>query len=636
MTEYNMSFLISGLIILLLILYHFTEQRKLESDSNRIFQFFIIVGISDIFCDLTSSLLIMEADRRFSALTMGLLTMLYLLQALLPYALFCYTQSLRSCRRNIMRRTMALWSVPCAFLAVLIISNCWNGLLFFFDSAGRYTKGPLYMIMYYVALGYVIVIALSSARYYKELGREKFKVIWEFIFIVGICVAVQACQGELLTTGFGIGLGITVLFLTINNPYSYMDNLTGAFDKQYFSRWMQEKLNEGKQMNVISVDMHHLKRINKIFGNSTGDKLLIRVAEELQEISGSAHVFRITGKRFLLLTYSLAEYERSRDRIQKFFEQDFVVDGEQIRFPAVVCGILEAEKFEESDTLLSYIEYLVSLASDSEDGRLIQGDEKTMQGFWYEQEIERFLNTAIEQDLFEVYYQPVYPVCGTDFITLEALSRLRHPALGNVSPEVFIGIAEKNGQITRIGYLQFRRVCCFIKEHEELMTRIRNVKFNLSPSELLKHGYIRKLIDVICEYELPFSYFQFEITETVATEYCENLYQAVSDFLDAGIGLCLDDFGSGYANLNTILKLPFSSIKLDRSLLNGICEDSQIASFYQSIVSVLQGLGYDVIAEGVETEDEMRLLQDWGINMIQGYYFSRPVSGEEIVKKILE
>ena len=147
----------------------------------------------------------------------------------------------------------------------------------------------------------------------------------------------------------------------------------------------------------------------------------------------------------------------------------------------------------------------------------------------------------------------------------------------------------------------------------------------------MKTGHAERLIRTIREFGLPLSYFQFEITETVATEYSESLNQIAAKFTAAGISLCLDDFGSGFANLNTVLKLPFSAIKLDRSLLTDICRDDRAASFYQSIVAALRNMGYTVISEGVETSGELELVSGWGVDMIQGYCFSRPVPGEEIL-----
>ncbi len=280
------------------------------------------------------------------------------------------------------------------------------------------------------------------------------------------------------------------------------------------------------------------------------------------------------------------------------------------------------------------MEYMVSLVQNTEDTVLIQSDSKILEGFHYEQEVEHFLRKAVDEDLFEVYYQPVYSIKNQDFVTLEALSRLRHPTLGMIPPDVFIGIAEKQGLISKVGVLQLRKVCRFIKEHEYIMQKIRNVKFNLSPSELMKPGYSHVLIGIIQEYDLDPGYFQFEITETVATEYSESFCTSIDDFAEVGIHMCLDDFGSGYANLNAVLRIPFSAVKMDRSLLTGISSDPQAAAFYRSIVMIMQHMGYKVIAEGAETEAEVKLLEKWGVDMIQGYYFSRPLSERNLLEKI--
>lgn len=250
--------------------------------------------------------------------------------------------------------------------------------------------------------------------------------------------------------------------------------------------------------------------------------------------------------------------------------------------------------------------------------------------------MKKYMSTAIEDDLFEVYYQPLYSIKDGRYVTMEALSRLKHPTLGMIPPDIFINLAEKNGQIIQLGKLQFRRVCRFMKSHTELMKMIGSIKFNLSPLELLKPGYSQELIMIIKEYDLPYSWFQFEITETVATEYSRELYETIKDFRAVGIEICLDDFGSGYANLNTILKLPFSTVKLDRSMLRGVCEDKQVALLYKNTVSIMQNLGHKVVAEGVETKEEVELLEEWGVDLIQGYYYTRPLSRADLISFELE
>ena len=250
--------------------------------------------------------------------------------------------------------------------------------------------------------------------------------------------------------------------------------------------------------------------------------------------------------------------------------------------------------------------------------------------------MESFLDTALREDLFEVVFQPVYDLEQKRYTTMEVLSRLTHPTLGPVSPAVFIEIAEKNDQIAKIALLQLRRVCEFLSRNPEVRKVFQNVKINVSPVELLKPGHIEKMLWIIKEYGLPLSYFQFEITESAAIEHGQALDDAVAKFTEAGIGLCLDDFGSGYANLNTVMKLPFHTIKLDRSLLFGICHDQKVACLYESLVVSLHNMGFAVLAEGVETNQELNLVSQWGVDMIQGFYFSRPLAAQVLLRNVVQ
>lgn len=203
-----------------------------------------------------------------------------------------------------------------------------------------------------------------------------------------------------------------------------------------------------------------------------------------------------------------------------------------------------------------------------------------------------------------------------------------------MSPDVFIPLAEKHGQIAAIGLLQMRRICAFLTDHPELRRTVQNVKINLSPAELTESGHVSRLLELIYRSGLPPALFQFEITETAATEYSETVHRIAGELSLAGVGLCMDDFGSGFANLNTVLKFPFSVVKLDKSLLDGICAKSRNASFYRSIVTALQNLGFSVIAEGVETRGELELVSQWGVDLIQGFYFSRPLSEDALLETL--
>ena len=559
-------------------------------------------------------------------------TIFYLFQALLPYTLLCYIMTLHD-NKLISVKKMLLAGLATILLASIVLTNPFTEKLFYFDISAGYVEGPWYRLMYYSALFHLAVILILVISWKKEFGPQKIKVILDILILCGCGVVIQLLYYPLLMTGFGMSLGILALFLTINNPNANRDSLTGVYNHLYLTRRSDELIAAGKSFHIITIYLYQLKHINKVAGVEGGDYILQLTAKKLEELCGS-RVFRITGKRFLVLTMSLQEYEYYITQIKKMFETDMQMDADSSKpaTPVILSGIVHGQKLGASGLMLEYAEYLESLSMQNGMIEVIQDDQQTMDGFLYNKKVEQYLHTAIAQDLFEVYYQPVYSTEKNDFVTLEALSRLHHPELGWIAPDVFIQIAEKNHMIEQITDLQFKRICMFINEHRGLMKKLFNIKVNLSSLDLMRSDCSSHFIRMMDDMDIQHDWIQFEITETVATEYNAGLGMVVDGFMAAGVRLCLDDFGSGYANLNTVMRLPFSAIKIDRTLLFDICNDKKRAMFYQSIIETFHRMGYSIVSEGVETEEEMSLLSSWGVDMIQGYYFSRPLPVEELLK----
>ena len=530
-------------------------------------------------------------------------------------------------------KKMLLAGLATILLASIVLTNPFTEKLFYFDVSAGYVEGPWYRLMYYSALFHLAVILILVTSWRKEFGPQKIKVILVILILCGCGGVIQLLHYPLLMTGFGMSLGILALFLTINNPNANRDSLTGVYNHLYLTRRSDELIAAGKSFHIITIYLYQLKHINKVAGVEGGDLILQLTAKKLEELCGS-RVFRITGKRFLVLTMSLQEYEYYITQIKKMFETDMQLDADSSKpaTPVILSGIVHGQKLGASGLMLEYAEYLESLSMQNGMIEVIQDDQQTMDGFLYNKKVEQYLHTAIAQDLFEVYYQPVYSTEKNDFVTLEALSRLHHPELGWIAPDVFIQIAEKNHMIEQITDLQFKRICMFINEHRDLMKKLFNIKVNLSSLDLMRSDCSSHFIRMMDDMDIHHDWIQFEITETVATEYNAGLGMVIDGFMAAGVRLCLDDFGSGYANLNTVMRLPFSAIKIDRTLLFDICNDKKRAMFYQSIVETFHRMGYSIVSEGVETEEELSLLSSWGADMIQGYYFSRPLPVDELLK----
>ena len=629
---YNADFLIAAVVILLLVLRNFLDQKRAEDLNSRVFLFFAVIGILDVIAELVSNYYITSGDGDFGLAAVVTTTIFYLFQALLPYALLCYIMTLHD-NKLISVKKMLLAGLATILLASIVLTNPFTEKLFYFDVSAGYVEGPWYRLMYYSALFHLAVILILVISWRKEFGPQKTKVILDILILCGCGVVIQLLHYPLLMTGFGMSLGILALFLTINNPNANRDSLTGVYNHLYLTRRSDELIAAGKSFHIITIYLYQLKHINKVAGVEGGDYILQLTAKKLEELCGS-RVFRITGKRFLVLTMSLQEYEYYITQIKKRFETDMQLDADSSKpaTPVILSGIVHGQKLGTSGLMLEYEEYLESLSLQNGMIEVIQDDQQTMDGFLYNKKVEQYLHTAIAQDLFEVYYQPVYSTEKNDFVTLEALSRLHHPELGWIAPDVFIQIAEKNHMIEQITDLQFKRVCMFINEHRDLMKKLFNIKVNLSSLDLMRSDCSSHFIRMMDDMDIHHDWIQFEITETVATEYNAGLGMVIDGFMAAGVRLCLDDFGSGYANLNTVMRLPFSAIKIDRTLLFDICNDKKRAMFYQSIVETFHRMGYSIVSEGVETEEEMSLLSSWGVDMIQGYYFSRPLPVDELLK----
>ena len=554
---YNMDFLISAMVILLLILWHFLGQKRAEDLNNQVFLFFAIIGILDVVAELASNYYISFPNSNCEIAAMLATTIFYLLQALLPFTVICYIQTLHD-NKIISAKKMFLSGVPTFILMGMILINPFTEKLFYFDIPAGYMKGPWYMLMYYSALCHMAAALILIVIWRKKLGYQKVKSLLEILLISGAGVVIQLLYHPLLTTGFGMSLGILVLFITINNPHANIDTLTGSLEEyEYYLTQLKRMFDGNSKLNVN----------NKI-----------------------------------------------------------------ITMPVIISGIMNAQKLGDSGLILEYAEYLEALSAKNGLTEVIQDDYQTMNGFLYNKRVEQYLHKAITEDLFEIYYQPVYSTRKKCFITLEALSRLQHPELGWIAPDVFIQIAEKNHMIEQITDLQFSRICRFLGENRYLMRHLLNVKVNLSSLDLMRNDCSRHFIRIMDAYKIPHNWIQFEITETVATECNAGLRRVAEEFTDAGIGLCLDDFGSGYANLNTVMRLPFSVIKVDRSLLFDICRDEKRAIFYESVVETFHKMNYHIVSEGVETQEEMEQISSWGVEMIQGYYFSKPLPEKELLE----
>lgn len=618
-------FLWAGLFLLLFELFHFSYQRKLND--QRTILLYAMMICSMLICISGIALTYFISHRlSYTAPTIFMCTLVYLSQLILPYLLLCMICFI--CNTNL-RTPVFIGLFPLIPGAVFILTNPLTGLISRPESDGLLHVGRCYPLFVYGIMLWYAVDFLFIFLHYKKLKLRQLAALCEVSVFLLLGMLVQNILHLQLFVGFASSLAMLALYISLNSPYAYIDHVTRVFNQDYFQRWITERFWHHRPTSVIVVNFTQLDHIHTVYDFHTGNTLLKEVIKTLWHKTPSHAVFRLKFNQYLLCTNTTYQQELLLAKLQETFDTDFSIDGHQINCPASFYPITDIFTCGDADSLLAYIHFLIR--QPVSDNQILPTSEDLYQTFSYEQEVERYLDIAVENDLFEVWYQPIYDIKESRFIAFEALSRLKHPELGWISPELFFRIASNTDLIFQILPLQLKKICKFVKDNSAALQPINNIKINLTPAELTKPGYCDALVAIIQEHQLPVSRFQFEVTETAATQYSKKLSAYIVRLQNAGIKLCLDDFGSGYANLNSILRLPFSVIKMDRSLLRNISSDDVTRTFYQSMVHTLKDIGYQIVAEGIETEEEARLMALWNVDMIQGYFYAKPMPAQDIL-----
>lgn len=427
----------------------------------------------------------------------------------------------------------------------------------------------------------------------------------------------------------------TITYLFAKKAYARMDIDTKVYNAQYFNTWLHKKERISGD-GLLIIDLSKMMRASSLYSQKIVTTLVRNVAKQLWNLQKTPLTFRLEPSVFVIYAHNPDEHKFLKRNIAQLMQQCFFIMDKHISCHGTLISSVKIQALTSVEQVVPYINFLLQYAHKHSNTQTFEDNDELLKEFIYEQKVESYLQSALEKNLFQVYYQPAFNIKEQRFTSMEALSRLYIDKLGWISPELFMRLASNNGMILQIMPLQIENICKFVAEHRKELASIKSVKINLTPNEIIEPGYCQQLLDIISKYKLPHTLFQFEIVESTATQYTTELEKTVQLLREAGVSLCLDDFGSGYANLNTVMRLPFQVIKLDRSLLHDICKNKSAAIFYKSLIQTFKNLGYELVAEGVETEKQAAMLAHWQVDSIQGYYYAKPMPGEELLKLLQE
>lgn len=409
------------------------------------------------------------------------------------------------------------------------------------------------------------------------------------------------------------------------------DALTGLRNRRFFSKRIEEELENKNSGTIILLDLDNFKHVNDIHGHIYGDKLLKSCANIISEGNKSNQkAYRFGGDEFLILITGDVEKSEVEDYLEFISNR---IEGQTVegsmQHITMSAGIVQYPKDGATvEELLMKVDVAMYNAKYSGKNCYVFFTEEIFNDFNVRIDIENVLREAQNENGFAVFYQPIVDTVTGDIVSFEALVRLKS---FKHNPGDFIPIAEETGLIINIGYWIIEEVIGQLRQWIDSGYDVKPVAVNLSAKQLLDKRFVDRFVELMNAYDMPMTYIHFEITESVLLENEEDNISALNILHDKGIKISMDDFGTGYSSLNYLTYLPIDRLKLDKSMKDKFVhyENPQVLT---GIISMSHGLSIEVVAEGVEDEVEWKKLQATGCDYLQGYLFSRPVPAEDIIR----
>jgi diguanylate cyclase (GGDEF)-like protein/PAS domain S-box-containing protein len=411
------------------------------------------------------------------------------------------------------------------------------------------------------------------------------------------------------------------------------DPLTGLPNRLVLDDRLEHALarcrRDRSQVGLVFIDLDHFKSLNDVFGHEAGDEVLRQVAFRLSmAIRDHDTAVRLGGDEFVVLCEENTGIDDLRALAERLFRELSrpyeLAWGEA----SVSCSLgLTLGGGPDAATLVHQADAAMYRSKQQGRARISVFDEVAQSGAFLDVALEKELARAIVGDELRIYYQPVLRLADGTVKTREALVRWEHPTRGLLEPSAFMAVAEQSQLISDLGELMLSRACADAAQWRDGSA----VSVNISPRHLAKPDFPRVVVDALAAAGLPAERLQIEITETSVLEASMSTLASTAEITGLGVTLALDDFGTGYSSVTAFQRLPITTLKLDKSFVQGLPDDADVCALVSGLLRMCIGLGLEVVAEGVETAAQATWLHDHKCPLAQGYYFGHPEAQSSVL-----
>lgn len=635
MMHFIVEYEIAAIILSLAVLFSFFRKKLVNTRLTKVFCMLVIdvllMSVTDIIAIYLNEII-----------TEKILWLCYLMNIL--YYLFnaSFSMIFYDCIRttlsgNLVRSKIktARYHTPIGVTFIAIISSPWSHAVFYFDSNLNFVKGWGYIVIYLVA-----AIYLSSAVYKiillrKEASRSQRFTVYFYIAMCIIAAMIQGMNYSLVIIGFIASVSTMMVFLSLVNPTNYFDKEMDLLNLTAFRDVYAQLAFKDKPFRIIGLQMIGIRFLTETIGLENKQEVLRQFSVKLRNACGKYQLYRVSGSRIYIFIPNDDKIEqRIIENIHKVFEESILMADFRIsltdhivvyKYPDDSKGIVDTEDLIRS-TLHSIF--------DEEPGTVARVDQAVLAKKSRELKILQIMKKAVRRGDFYVVYQPIYSFEQNRFTTAEALVRLENDELGEVSPEEFIPIAERHGMILQIGEFVFETVCRFVLHHRIWEKGIEYIHVNLSVIQCMQEKLADQLFRIMDLYNLDYRYINLEVTESAAIASSEVLMANMARLIERNMNFSLDDFGTGFSNTATLIKYPFHTIKLDKGMVWDAMHNGKAEIILRNTIEMVKMLNMEIVAEGAETPEQVEKLREMGVDFVQGFYYSKPISRDAFIQLI--
>ena len=528
--------------------------------------------------------------------------------------------------------------VPLAILVILLFQNFFTHNVFQVTAAEGYSRGPLLIVLYLIALLYGIVGSIYCVYCKRYLPLGKWTSLLSVYILTFLSVLIEMMEPRVMVEMFCSSISLLMILLLVMRPEERMDASLGTQNWSAFISDLRNITLSGDHVQVIVLQLLGAQETRIYLGERRYDDYLREIAISLQNLYKSKHInvnveFYVERPGTLYLTVDDPYFDVEKDIpgfLNKIRKQLQPYTDIGIRFDPKVCLIKVPDDISDIDEFTNLCHKFTQFG-ESDQMIFHVADITRSRNYAIVSHMEEILNRAITENRIVMYYQPIYDMKTGDFQTAEALARLNDSKYGMISPAHFIPVAESTGLIIPFGEKILESVFDFMSRHDLNALGLARIGINLSVMQVLQKDLPYKIARLQKKYNIDPRRVSFEITETIFDNIGDVMEQNVLELKRMGYSFALDDYGIGYSNIQRMSKLPLDIIKIDKSLVDEMfTENGEV--IIRNTVRMMQGIHKILVVEGVESKQEIDILDNLSCDYIQGFYFSEPLPESEFIQ----